>query len=145
VTENFEALPASIRRVFPGSGIEPASEEQLAAIRREYPDAPVHYTEFLRQIGWGSLGSGNFMIYSGLVGSADIFDEATAAELAGVVFLGDDFGGWVVGFDTRGEWRLVGVDNGSAPEPLGQRTLAEFIARRVADSQDAERSAAADQ
>lgn len=141
MAENFESLTASIRRVFPGSQIEPATEERLAAIRREFPDAPAHYTEFLRCVGWGSLGGGNFMIYSGLIGPADIFDEATAAELVGVAFLGDDYSGWVVGFDIRAGWRLVGVDNGSAPEPLVQRTLAEFIAQRVADAQDADQSA----
>jgi hypothetical protein len=78
------------------------------------------------------------MLYSGLVGPDDIFDPATAAKLAGLAFLGDDFSGCVVGFDRRAGWRLVGVDNGSAPEPLEQRTLAEFIAQRVADAQDAE-------
>lgn len=144
MANDFEALAASIRGVFPGSRIELATEEQLAAVRRDYPDAPAHYTEFLRWVGWGSLGGGNFMLYSGLVGPADIFDEATATKLAGVAFLGDDFGGWVVGFDTRAGWRLVRVDNGSAPDPLGQRTVAEFIAQRVADAQDAEPSAATD-
>lgn len=138
MANDFEALAASIYRVFPNSRIEPATEEQLAATQRDYPDAPAHYTEFLRRVGWGSLGGGNFMIYSGLVGAAELYDEVTAAELADVVFLGDDFGGWVVGFDTRTGWRLVGVDNGSAPEPLGHRTMAEFITKRVADAQDTE-------
>jgi hypothetical protein len=142
VSDDFEALAASIRRVFPGSRIETATEEELAAVRRDHPDTPAHYTEFLRRVGWGSLGGGNFMIYSGPVGPADIFDEATAAKLAGVLLLGDDFGGWVVGFDSRDSWRLVGVDNGSAPEPLEQQTLAEFIAQRIADAQDVEPDAA---
>jgi hypothetical protein len=144
VADVFEALAASIRQVFPGSRIEPATEEQLAAVRHEYPDTPAHYTEFLRRVGWGSLGGSNFMLYSGLVRPADIFDPATAAELAALAFLGDDFSGCVVGFDTRSGWRLVAVDNGSAPEPLEQRTLAEFIAQRVADAQGAEPDAAPD-
>jgi hypothetical protein len=146
VADDFEALAASIRRVSPGSRIEPATDEQLAAVRREYPDAPAHYTEFLRRVGWGSLGGSDFMLYSGLVGPADIFDPATAATLSGLAILGDDFSGCVVGFDTRAGWRLVSFDNGyhAAPEPLEQRTLAEFIAQRVADAQDAEPGAAPD-
>lgn len=72
MADDSQALVASIRRVFPGSRLEPATEEQLAAVRREYPDVPVHYTEFLQHVGWGSLGDGNFMLYGGLVGPADI-------------------------------------------------------------------------
>jgi hypothetical protein len=140
----FAELTDAIHRVFPGSRFEPATEEQLAAVRRDYPDAPAHYLEFLKRIGWGALGGGNFMVYRGLVAPADIFDPATTAELAGVAFLGDDFGGWVVGFDTRAGWRLIGVDNGSSPQPLEHRTLAEFIGRRVADAQDAEPHGAPD-
>jgi hypothetical protein len=146
VANDFEALAAAIRRVFPESRMEPANLEQLAAVRREYPDAPAHYTEFLRRVGWGSLGGSNFMLYGGLVGAADIFAPATAAELADFAFFGDDFSGCVVGFDTRTGWRLVSFDNSyhTAPELLEQQTLAEFIAQRVADAQDAEPGAAAD-
>jgi hypothetical protein len=138
MADEFEALAAAIHRVFPRSRIEPATEEQLAALRRDYPEVPAHYLEFLRRVGWGSLGDGNFMIYSGLVEPADIFGAVTAAELSGVLLLGDDFGGWVVGFDTRAGWRLVGIDHGSEPHAMEQKSLAEFIAQRVADSQEAE-------
>ena len=110
--DDFEVLAESIRQVFPGSGLELATEQELAVIRREHPDVPADYLEFLRRVGWGSLAGNNFMIYSGLVEPSAIFDEATAAELAGLLFLGDDFSGCVVGFDTRAGWRLVGVDNG---------------------------------
>lgn len=75
---------------------------------------------------------------AGWSGQPTFFDEATAAELAGIVFLGDDFGGWVIGFDMQAGWRLVGVDNGSTPEKLEQRTLAEFITQRITDAQDVE-------
>jgi hypothetical protein len=67
-----------------------------------------------------------------------------ATALTGFLLLGDDFDCWVVGFDTRSGWRLVGVDNGSVPEPLEQQTLAEFIAQRVTDAQDTEPSVAPD-
>lgn len=140
MADDFVALAASIRRVFPGSRIEPATDEQLTAVRCEYPDAPAHYMEFLRRIGWGSLGNCNFMLYSGLVEPTGIFDPTTAAELRGLVILGDDFSGCVVGFDTQAGWRLVSFDNSyhETPEPIEHTTLAEFIAQRVADAQDTE-------
>jgi len=136
---DFKALAESIHHTFPGTQIEPATEEQLAGIRHAHPKAPEHYLEFLREVGWGSLGGGNFMIYSGPCDPGEIFDEATAAELAGILLLGDNFGGWLLGFDTLAGWQLVGVDNGSLePKPVVQHTLAEFIAQRVMDGQDAE-------
>lgn len=131
-------LAASIRRVFPASWLEPVTADQLAAERRDHPDAPSDYLEFLQRVGWGSLGGSNFMIYSGLVGPSDIFDPTTAAELTGVLLLGDDFSGWSVGFDTRAGWRLVGTDHGAEPHPLKQRSLLEYIAQLVADAQDDE-------
>jgi hypothetical protein len=73
------------------------------------------------------------MIYSGPVEPGEIFDPQTADALDGLLFLGDDFAGWVVGFDTRRGWRLVGVDHGTPDaEPQGARTVGEFVARRLA-------------
>jgi len=144
MADDFEALAKSIHRVFPGSLIKPATEEQLDTIRHAQPAAPTHYLDFLRRVGWGSLGNGNFMIYSGLCKPTDIFDEVTAAELAGVLFLGDNFGGWMVGFDTSTGWRLVSVDCSAKPHPLEHRSLAELVAQRVADAQEAEPGAVQD-
>lgn len=134
------ALSEAIRRVFPASRLEPATAEKVAAIRRRFPDVPPDYLEFLQRVGWGSLGDSNFMVYSGPCEPGDVFDAAAAEGFAGLVFVGDNFGGWMVGFDTRQDWRLVGVDSGSSdpePYPLEQETLADFIARRIADREEA--------
>jgi hypothetical protein len=142
---DYAALLAAIHRVFPACRLEPVADPDLAAIGRQFPDVPGHYLEFLRQVGWGSLGD-NFMLYSGLVAPDEIFDAETAAGLAGIVFLGDNFAGEVVGFDTRDGWRLVSFDNSVSPEPDPQeaRTLAEFIAERLAYCESGEPEASAD-
>jgi hypothetical protein len=131
--DDFAVLAESIRRVFPASRFECLSEAQVGEIRRDHPEVPEHYLEFRRRIGWGSLGS-NFKVYSGLCKPNEFFDAETASQLDGVLFVGDDFGGWMVGFDTRQAWRLVGVDSVSLePEPLAQGSLRELIADRIAD------------
>ena len=112
---------------------------------KRFPDVPGHYLEFLQHVGWGSLGD-NFMLYSGLVEPDGIFDAETAAGLAGIVFLGDNFAGEVVGFDMRDRWRLVGFDNSysAEPDPQEAKTLAEFIAERIAWCESGEPEAPAD-
>jgi len=139
VADELTQLIESIRRVFPDSRFEQATEQQLEDIRLKFPDAPLHYLEFLQRVGWGSLGDSNFMIYSGLCEPRDFFDERTAGKLRGMLFFGDDFGGWMAGFDTRDGWRLVGVDSASLePYPEDAQTLAAFISQRIKDNQHAE-------
>jgi hypothetical protein len=126
---DFVPLLAAIRRVFPTAQLEPLTEPELAAIRKQYPDVPEHYLELLRHVGWGSLG-GNFMLYGGPIEPGEIFDTRTAADLTGIVFFGDNFSGDMYGFDTRDGWRLVLVDSASPkPWPEEARTVAEFIAQ----------------
>jgi hypothetical protein len=142
---DYAALLAAIHRVFPACRLEALAEPELAAISRRFPGVPEHYLEFLRHVGWGSLGD-NFMLYSGLVEPDEIFDSETAASLPGLVFFGDNFAGEVVGFDTRDAWRLVGFDNSYLPEPNPQevKTLGEFIAERIAWCESGEPEAPAD-
>jgi hypothetical protein len=134
MADDFATLLVAVRRVFPASLFEPVSEPELTAIRTRFPGIPEHYLEFLRHVGCGSLGDGNFLLYGGPCEPGELFDAHTAAGLDGVVFLGDNFAGWLIGFDTNDGWRLVGVDSASpAPCPEEARTVAEFIAERVAD------------
>jgi hypothetical protein len=140
MADDFGPLLATLRRVFPASRLEPVAEPELAAIRQRHPGVPEHYLALLRHVGYGSLG-GTFMIYSGPVEPGEIFDPRTAAGLDGLLFFGDNFAGWVVGFDTHRGWRLVGVDNGTPDsEPQDAQTVGEFIARRLAEQQEAEPS-----
>jgi hypothetical protein len=130
--DDFESLLAAIRLVFPACRLEPVPEPKLAAIRRQHPGVPEHYLEFLRQVGWGSLG-GAFMVYGGLVEPYEIF-APPAADLEGLVFFGDNLAGTVAGFDTRRGWRLVGVDDHTwEVEPLEAQTVGEFLARWLAE------------
>ncbi len=132
MTDEMAQLLRTIRHVYPTSRLRPVGPADLAAIRAKYPGVPEHFLEFLRQVGAGGLGDGNFMIYGGLTEPSEVFDPETAGRLEGIVFFGDDLSGWLAGFDTRNGWRLVGVDSASprpVPEPTG--TVAEFFARWI--------------
>ncbi len=139
MAEDFTRLHDAIRRFFPTARLTPLGEAELSAIRSEFPQVPDHYLNFLRHVGWGSLGD-NFMLYSGLVEANEIFDSRTSADLAGILFLGDDFAGWMLGFDTRNCWRLVGVDSSSlTAEPEQAQTMGDFFAQRASEWESAYR------
>lgn len=133
MADDFGLLVDEIRRVLPESRLDPVDEHQLAAIKEQYPDVPEHYLAFLRQVGWGALGDSCFALYRGPRKPDAIFEKETAKRLAGILFFGDNFAGWMVGFDTRNDWQIVGVDCGRLkPHPQKARTVAEFVAQEVA-------------
>jgi hypothetical protein len=131
---DYTSMAANIRRVFPASDFTPVPGPELASIREQYPGVPEHYLAFLRHVGYGSLGD-NFMVYSGPVEPDEIFDASTVAELTGIVLIGDNFAGDVIGFDTRDGWRLVRSDIAYSPEPMPEaaRTVGQFLAEWLAD------------
>jgi hypothetical protein len=119
----------AIRRCLPESDLQPVPEDKLTELRRQYPDLPDHYTEFLRQVGWGSLWSMSFMLYSGPVRPDEILGPVSPARLSQVLFIGDDFAGWMLGLDGANGWRLVGWESLSPePTPEETETLGEFVA-----------------
>lgn len=131
---DWDALQSTIRDQFPESDLTTLDEASIAALRAEHPDVPLHYTDFLSQVGWGSLG-GVFMIYSGPCKPSSFFGTNPPAALDGILFVGDDNAGWMIGFDTRNGWRFVGVDSCSRESsPEMADTLAAFIAERLADA-----------
>ncbi len=87
---------------------------------------------FLRHVGYGMLGDSCFALYSGPYEPAKIFDRKTAEALAGILFFGDNFAGWMVGFDTRSHWRIVGMgSHDRQPRPQSASTVGEFIAQEI--------------
>ena len=137
MSEKFEKLNDHIQRVFPDSKLERLSDQEIEALRIEYPKVPLHYIEFLQRIGWGRLGNSNFMIYSGLITPDNIFDSATAEELSGLVLFGDNFSGWMTGIDLNNSWAMVSIDHESlGVEVLGQQTLFSFIENRISCFED---------
>ena len=127
-------LAERIRRVLPASRFEPVPPAGIQSILAEFPGVRHDYLAFLREIGWGHLGESNFMFYSGLLEPSDIFDIETARSLEGVVLFGDDFAGWSAGFDTRHDWRIIGIDSTDLQvEPEREQTILGFLHARLND------------
>jgi hypothetical protein len=131
---DYAALLLAIRRAFPNTELELVPEEQVKAVREQFPGVPESYLNFLRHVGAGRIGSMGLAVYNGLCEAGEIFDPVDAAELSGVLFFGDDFGGWHIGFDPRAGWQVVSVSSTSpelVPETVG--SIGQFVAQWVAE------------
>ena len=134
--ENFGQLLHEIKRILPESRLTPCSDDEIDAIRQEYPGIPKHYLSFLKHVGWGSFGDSTFMIYGGPCEPSEFFDDATSQELGDILFFGDDFAGWMAGFEMRNDWRIVGVESSSRrPHVQEAQTIGQFMAQVVADQE----------
>ncbi|MDO6499295.1 hypothetical protein [Photobacterium sanguinicancri] len=113
-----------------GSKLKVCNERDLKAIKASYPDIPEDFLAVLAHLGWGSYGNDSFMIYNGLLEPSDIFDDETANEMSGYLFLGDDFSGWMFGYDTTCvPWKILLFDHNECL-PQGENrptTISEFI------------------
>lgn len=77
----------------------PLTDAEVAAIRREFPELPDDYLEYLRTTGWGDTPSGH-MVYSGPIKVGDIYRDSV--NLPEIVLLGDDHQGYCLGYDRKG-------------------------------------------
>jgi hypothetical protein len=118
-------LRETIRARLPESRLTPFSPERLDELRAEYTDIPEHLLLLLELVGEGTIGRGRYAIF-GLLGPGEVYDPATAAELAGVVLVGHDFGEYVAAYDTRAGWRFGEVGERCRFEPHDEHP--DFVA-----------------
>ncbi len=130
----FNKIRDVIRERFPESCLEPLTDKQLAAVNGRHPKVPEHVLEFFKVIGCGSIGPSRYMIYD-LIDAVEIFGEGSAADLDGIVLIGDDFSGHHEAYDTKTKWRFGEVGSSGRFEPhTAYRDFVEFIERWFVDS-----------
>jgi hypothetical protein len=101
----YQLIKRNLRSCF-----EKFSEKELESEIEKYQNTPSDYVDFLREIGYGEIGDGYFMLYSGFVNPSDIYDQTKADKLRYILFIGDDFNGRCIGFENSHLWELVEVD-----------------------------------
>lgn len=100
--KRYADFVAMMKEAKVGAGIKPLPAKARARVMRDYPDLPEDYLDFLTQVGCGSIGNSQYMVYGGPMTPSEIWDEAKAATLKDVVLVGDDLG---FGFDGYQRWR----------------------------------------
>src|SRR5689334_1962729 len=97
---------------------------ELASFVEQYPDLPDHLRQLFTVVGIGAIGSSRYMIH-GVLDPEEVYDSETAADLAGVVLVGDDFAGNCEAYDTTRGWKFGSI--GSMGEFNGNG-YSDFIA-----------------
>jgi hypothetical protein len=69
---------------------------EIAALKKQYPELPAEYFDYLLNVGWGEADSGR-IIYSGPVTPASIFGDRYRNST--IILFGDDMQGYCFGFD----------------------------------------------
>lgn len=124
---NPEELVTAIRAKFPRSKLEALDAEGVRGLVDAFGDPPPEYLALLNGLGWGEIGRQRFMLYPGPVPAEEIFSDEPA--LRGAFLIGDDFGGYHVGFkQLDGAWVVVEFDQASPEDLEVSRSLSDTLA-----------------
>jgi hypothetical protein len=112
--------------------LKPCSTEEITAIAKRHPSIPDEYTDFLAEIGTGDIGPGTFMLYSGLVEPKELL--GSALEGPRVLAFGDDFKGYVFGFELDDGWAVVEIDPDTRTTDRVSLTFEEYVRNELLSS-----------
>ncbi len=123
---------ARLLEKYPASQLETMPPTEINKLRSSFPGIPEDYLQYLEGVGHGNIGEWNFKVYSGPIDASEIYDPTTAESLAGIVLVGDNFSGEVVGYNTRNQWQIGEIDSSSEFQPLygGITTFTDMIQDR---------------
>lgn len=114
---------------YPKSRLELLTKEKRDALLVRHPKLPEDYVEFLCEVGWGTIGDGQYSVYSAPAELSFIYDPVTAESLGDVVLIGDDFAGGQEALRFGEEGAIFGsVDSLHGRfEPSDGETFSKFI------------------
>ncbi|WP_309397562.1 SMI1/KNR4 family protein [Cerasicoccus maritimus] len=115
-----------------GGSLRKLKKQELDDIKGEHQGVPEDYLDFIGEIGSGDIYDGGYKIYDGLVKPSSIYDEDTAEDLEGVLFFGDDYQGYCVGFDVNDDWKVVEYDSSLGELDVIAESFSEFIKAKLA-------------
>ncbi|WP_417503148.1 hypothetical protein [Marinobacter sp.] len=109
--KDIENLVRALKQNFSDSDFMPVKAELIDSLEEKYPGVPADLKQLYETLGYGSIGHSHYMIHVPTE-PTEIYDEETAAELSGVIIVGDDFAGYCEAYDTRNDWEFgyIGVD-----------------------------------
>lgn len=122
----MQQLRSIILAAFPTSNLRPLTAAELAGITERYPELPEHLRQLFTVVGIGSIGNSRYMIHA-LLDPDELYDPETAAALAGVVVVGDDFAGTCEAYDTKRGWKFGSIGAAGKFDENGYGDFIDFL------------------
>lgn len=113
------------------SKLKRLSEKTIRNIRNHYEGVPEDYLDYLREIGWGNIGDGCYVVYNMLMEPDFIYGEPIEDDLKEVLFFGDNFSETNSGFFPPDNWAIVEVDPTSKRLRFQNMTFEQYIRSKV--------------
>jgi hypothetical protein len=126
MNDRLEQIRSAILAKLPGSDLRPLSAAELTGLVRRYPDLPEHLRQLFAVVGVGAIGASRYMIH-GLLDPDEVYDPDTAAALAGVVLVGDDFAGTCEAYDTKRGWKFGSIGATGEFDANGYGDFIDFL------------------
>ena len=115
----------------PDSDLTLASDEYINDLLAAFPGLPEEYIGLLQEIGYGSYGKMGFSIYGGPLEPNEIFDSDTANELENYIFVGDDYSGWMIGYEkVQNGYQFREFDH-QRPLDLEPTNIVDFLCKEL--------------
>lgn len=126
---NFQVERSIINGI--GEPLSPVKKDDILKLKGEFEKIPSDFLLFLENVGSGNIGNGKMQIYDGLVYPEEIYDPDTAEELGNILFFGDDYQGYGVGFSIDESWSVVEFDPSFGELTTLNPNFTDFIIQRL--------------
>ncbi len=103
------------------------SESEIESLKSKFPDLPLDYIEYLKQIGWGTFRECQFNIFEAICYLEDLYDVDAEFEEKRYLAFGDNFSGDTSLFDTHNNYEVVEFWHDSYEFHPEQKTFKQYI------------------
>ncbi len=109
--DKIEKLIKLLNQNAPDSKFYTVEDKWIEDIEKIYPNIPSDLKYLFKKIGYGSVGDSSYMIHVPMEPD-EVYDDATAKELEGILIVGDDFMGSCEAYNTKKGWAFgcIGSD-----------------------------------
>jgi hypothetical protein len=129
----YNDLLAAVQASGLATNLSPVQVGRIDQLVETYPGLPQDYIEFLREVGFGSVGDGGYMIYEDLVSPDEIFDPASTQNIGHLLMFGDDFQGCNAGFDPEQNWTVLEIDSATMKIIPVAKSFEEYVRRKISE------------